>query len=171
MKLASLEAIFRALNESGVRYLVVGGLAVNAHGYQRLTNDLDLVVQLERENILSAFRALQVLGYQTALPITAEQFANAENRETWKKEKNMQVLCLVSDQHPETPLDIFISEPFAFDREYEAAMRGGIARGLEVRFATIPTLIQMKESAGRDRDRDDIQHLRWILEEQQQHDE
>ena len=166
MKLASLEAIFRTLNEAGVRYLVVGGLAVNAHGYQRLTNDLDLVIQLQRDNILAAFRALEDLDYQTSVPITAEQFTSAENRETWQREKNMQVLCLVSNRHPETPLDIFISEPFAFDAEYEAAMRGGIAKGLEVRFATIPTLIHMKEAAGRDRDRDDIQHLRWILEEQ-----
>ncbi len=171
MKLQSLEEIFRKLNGAGVRYLVVGGLAVNAHGYQRLTNDLDLVIQLQRDNILAAFRALATLGYQTSVPITAEQFASAENRETWKTEKNMQVLCLVSNRHPETPLDVFISEPFAFDREYEAAMRGDIAKGLEVRFATIPTLIQMKEAAGRDRDRDDIQHLRWILEEQQAHDE
>ncbi|HID49929.1 MAG TPA: hypothetical protein EYP40_10030 [Chromatiales bacterium] len=167
MKLASLEAIFRALNDAGVRYLVVGGLAVNAHGYQRLTNDLDLVIQLQHDNILSAFRALSELGYKTSVPVTAEQFSSAENREKWRAEKNMQVLCLVSTQHPETPLDIFITEPFEFDREYDAAMRGGLAKGLEVRFVTIPTLIAMKESAGRQRDRDDVQHLRWILEEQE----
>lgn len=167
MRLASLEAIFRALNDTGVRYLVVGGLAVNAHGYQRLTNDLDLVIQLQRDNILLAFRTLGGLGYVTSVPITTEQFASAENRKMWQLEKNMQVLCLVSNQHPETPLDIFISEPFEFDREYDIAMRGSIAKGLEVRFVTIPTLIAMKESAGRGRDRDDIQHLRWILEEQE----
>ena len=166
MKLSSLEAIFRALNEADVRYIVVGGLAVNVHGYQRLTNDLDLVIQLQRDNILAAFRALGELGYQTSVPITAEQFASADNRRQWQVEKNMQVLCLVSNEYPETPLDIFINEPFEFDREYQAAMRGGIAKGLEVRFASIPALIAMKETAGRDRDRDDIQHLRWILEEQ-----
>jgi hypothetical protein len=32
MKFASLEAIIRGLHEGGVRYLIVGGLAVNAHG-------------------------------------------------------------------------------------------------------------------------------------------
>jgi len=170
VRLASLEAIFRALNDVGVRYLVVGGLAVNAHGYQRLTNDLDLVIQLQHENVLSAFRALSELGYQTSVPVTADQFARAENRKKWQAEKNMQVLCLVSNHHPETPLDIFISEPFDFDREYDAAMRGSIAKGLEVRFVTIPTLIDMKESAGRQRDHDDIQHLRWILEEQEKND-
>jgi len=37
VKLASLEAIVSALNSAGVRYLVAGGLAVNAHGYIRHT--------------------------------------------------------------------------------------------------------------------------------------
>ena len=38
--------------------------------------------------------------------------------------------------------------------------------GLLVRFVSIPTLIRMKEVAGRPRDLDDIQHLRWILEDE-----
>jgi hypothetical protein len=33
--------------------------------------------------------------------------------------------------------------------------------------ASIPTLIEMKELAGRPRDMDDIQHLKWLLEETQ----
>ena len=41
MKLTSFEAIVRALNAANVRYLVAGGLAVNAHGYARFTNDVD----------------------------------------------------------------------------------------------------------------------------------
>ena len=51
MKLATFDAICIALNDAGVRFLVAGGLAVNAHGYLRLTYDVDLVVQLDRENI------------------------------------------------------------------------------------------------------------------------
>ncbi|CUS36599.1 hypothetical protein [Candidatus Nitrospira nitrificans] len=46
MKLTSFEAIVRALNDAGIRYLVVGGLAVNAHGYLRFTKDADFVIQL-----------------------------------------------------------------------------------------------------------------------------
>src|SRR5690606_37118005 len=34
VKLSALEAIFRGLEEASVRYLVVGGVAVKAHGYQ-----------------------------------------------------------------------------------------------------------------------------------------
>ena len=54
MEVRSIEAIVRALNEAGIRYLVVGGLAVNAHGYARMTReagrprDLDDINELQR---------------------------------------------------------------------------------------------------------------------------
>lgn len=43
MEKNSVEAIVGALNEAGVRYLIVGGMAVVAHGYLRFTADLDLM--------------------------------------------------------------------------------------------------------------------------------
>ena len=55
MKLATFEEIVKALNKNGVRYLVVGGMAVVAHGYGRLTYDLDLVIKLTKENIITGF--------------------------------------------------------------------------------------------------------------------
>jgi hypothetical protein len=64
LKLASLEVIVRTLNAAEVRYLVVGGLAVAAHGYGRVTFDIDLVVQLKSENVRRAMKALQTLGYR-----------------------------------------------------------------------------------------------------------
>jgi len=71
MKLASLEAIVHALNEVDVRYLVAGGLAVNAYGYLRLTHDVDLVIQLKPGNVIPAFAALASLGYRPMVPVTA----------------------------------------------------------------------------------------------------
>jgi len=47
MKLASFEAIVHALNGAEVRFIVVGGIAVIAHGYGRTTRDVDLVIQLK----------------------------------------------------------------------------------------------------------------------------
>ncbi len=44
MTSSSVQAIIQALNEAGVRYLVVGGLAVVAHGHVRFTADVDLVL-------------------------------------------------------------------------------------------------------------------------------
>ena len=48
MKLASLEAIARALNDASVPFLIAGGVAVNAHGYGRLTQDLADIDELRR---------------------------------------------------------------------------------------------------------------------------
>ena len=48
MRLTSFEAIVRELSDAGVRYLIAGWLAVNAHGYLRFTKDADFVIQLIR---------------------------------------------------------------------------------------------------------------------------
>lgn len=165
MKLASVEAIFRVLNDAGVRYLVAGGLAVNAHGYLRFTKDADFVIQLVPDNIKRAFTALQTLGYKPLVPITADQFADRSTREGWIRDKGMQVLQLWSDRHRETPIDIFVHEPFPFDEEFSNALVKPLYGSIEVRFVSIPTLIRMKEAAGREQDRIDIEHLRMRLED------
>jgi hypothetical protein len=166
MKLDAFEAVAKALNETGVRYLVAGGLAVNAHGYVRFTADIDLVIALDADNITSAFAALARIGYRPMVPVTASQFADATQRERWIEEKSMQVLNFFSDRHRETSVDVFVYEPFDFEEEYERALAGEIAPGLPARFVSIPTLIRMKEAAGRPRDFDDVQHLRWMLEDE-----
>ena len=165
MKLDSLEAIFRALNDAGVRYLVAGGLAVNAHGYLRYTKDVDFVLHLESGNIERALSALGTLGYRPALPVAASQFADPEQRESWIRDKGMRVFQLWSDEHVETPIDIFVDEPFPFDEEYGRALTKPLYGTIEVRFVSIPTLIRMKEEADREQDRIDIEHLRMRLED------
>lgn len=165
MKLAAFEAIAAALRDAGVRYLVAGGLAVNAHGYVRLTYDVDLVIQLIPDNIRPAFRALAGLGYRPTVPVTAEQFADEAQRARWIQEKGMRVLNFYSDRHRPVTVDVFVTEPFDFDGEYDAAMQGELAPGLTVRFVSISTLIAMKQLANRPRDLDDIEHLRLIMDE------
>ena len=160
MKLASFEAIVSALNAAEVRFIVVGGVAVNAHGYLRFTKDVDLVIRLSPRDIISAFRALEQIDYRPSNPVSAEDFADAEKREGWRREKGMLVLKMWSDVHRETPLDIFVYEPFDFDMEYERALFDGDE--IPARFASIPALIAMKQAANRPEDRIDIEKLRII---------
>jgi len=72
MKVASLEAIFRAFNESKARYLVVGGVAVIAHGYVRLRGDegLSLIIDPLPQTHRHALDALQRLQSIMDVPIT-----------------------------------------------------------------------------------------------------
>lgn len=164
MKLASFEAIVKALQDAKVRYLIAGGLAVNAYGYLRFTKDVDFIVQLLPDNIIRTFAALRTLGYKPLVPVTAEQFANVAQRESWINEKGMKVLQFWSDEHRETPVDVFVSEPFNFDEEYRQALLKPLG-SLSVRFVTIPTLIEMKQAADRPEDRIDIEFLRTRLNE------
>jgi hypothetical protein len=83
VKLSTLLALFTALRDARVRFLVAGGLAVNAQGYPRLTHDVDLIVQLDTENVLAAFDALAALGFRPSVPVTATEFADPEKRPGW----------------------------------------------------------------------------------------
>jgi len=162
MELQGVETIFEALNDAGVEYLVVGGLAVNAHGYVRMTMDVDLVIGLEPENILAGLRALEDAGFRPSIPVTHKQFADPANRERWRAEKDMRVLKLWSDAAPLTPLDVFVYEPFDFDCEYAAAVRTSIKEGVDVPIVRLATLLSMKEAAGRPQDLADIDALNRV---------
>jgi hypothetical protein len=56
-----LAQIHRAASESNLGFLLIGGWAVCAHGYSRLTEDLDLLAQTEKRSEWAAL--LEKLGY------------------------------------------------------------------------------------------------------------
>jgi hypothetical protein len=159
MEIRSVEAIVKALNEAKVQYLIVGGLAVNAHGFVRLTRDLDIVISLKKKNVLCGLRALFELGYRLAIPAKPEDFANKTIRERWRVERNMIVLKLWSDEHQRTPVDIFVYEPFDFAGEVRRAGDLEIYPGVSAKVVTLKTLLKMKREAGRPQDLIDIAEL------------
>ena len=60
-------------------------MQVNAHGFVRLTRDVDLVLQLDPTNVSKSLNALFEIGYQMAIPARPEEFANPEIREDWRR--------------------------------------------------------------------------------------
>lgn len=164
MKVDDIVAIQKCLDAAGVRFILVGGLAVIAHGYLRVTRDADIVIELVPENIQRAFDALASIGYRPTVPITAEEFASPAKRREWREQKNMRVLAFWSDEHRETKLDVFIEHPFDFETEWASSnVDPLIPEGQPLHYANIPTLIRMKREAGRPRDLDDIEHLQILL--------
>jgi hypothetical protein len=162
VEVRSVEAIVRALNEAKVQYLIVGGLAVNAHGFERLTVDVDLVIGLDRENIIRGIRALEAIDYHMSIPVTPEEFADPELRRQWQEEKGMVVLKLWSDKHRRTPIDVFIYEPFDFQVEYQSARWQTVLGEHTAPVISYQTLLKMKEGAGRPKDLIDIEKLRKL---------
>ncbi|WP_411826361.1 hypothetical protein [Luteolibacter sp. AS25] len=162
MQLGSVEAIVHALNTAGARYIIVGGIAVNAHGFVRMTRDVDIVLELKRENIFLGLNALFGIGYQIAIPTSPEEFANPDTRKLWREEKNMIVLKLWSDQHNRTPIDIFIYEPFDFASELEKVSKMELSPGNIATIVSLESLLTMKREASRPQDLFDIEELKRI---------
>ena len=115
MERRSVEAVVDALNRAEARYLIVGGLAVMAHGYLRSTGDIDIVVALDRGNAARALAALKGLGYRPMVPVPIEDFADSAKRREWVEQKNATVFRLHSDGHRTAAVDLFLHEPFDFD--------------------------------------------------------
>ena len=166
MKFSSLKEIVAALNRSEVEFLLVGGLAVVAHGYGRMTNDIDLVINFKPEQLLKAFNTLSQLGYKPRVPVTGEQFSNVDTRQEWIEKKGMMVLNMYNDSMPHSPIDLFVEEPFDFDEVFAKAVIEEFDETTQFRYVDIDTLISMKRKAGRTKDLDDIEHLEMIKNDQ-----
>ena len=162
MQVASVVSVVRVLNEAKIKYLIVGGLAVNAHGFARLTLDVDLVIGLDPDNIVRGLKALESIGYKPSIPITPEEFASSDNREVWRRDKGMLVLKLWSDAHRRTPVDVFVYEPFCFDKELNNAKWDQISDDVKAPFISYDALLKMKQDAGREKDLLDISALRKL---------
>ena len=159
MEVSDLESVVGALNRAGAIYVVVGGLAVIAHGYLRTTADLDVVVALDEPNCRAALAALATLGYVPRAPVVAAALADAEQRRRWVQEKGMTVFQMVSDRFPFCPVDIFVQEPFDVRVEAAQAARFEIAPGLWIPVLRYERLVELKRAAGRPTDLDDLTQL------------
>ena len=157
----AIEGVLEALEREHVEYIIVGGVAVVVHGYLRTTADLDLVVRLQKDNVLRAVAALTRLGLRARLPVPPEQFADADRRREWIETKGLMVFSFWSPDAPGFAVDLFAEEPFDFERVHARALRVPLEHTTAV-VIPLADLIRMKREAGRARDRDDVLHLESI---------
>ena len=167
--MALYEPLFRALNETGVRYVVVGGLAVVLHGYARLTADVDIVVDLAPEPARKFIMTLVDLGFAPRVPVEATEFADPAARGRWIRERGMQVFSMVDRANPMRVVDLFAQHSIDFDMLWSRAEAVALA-STSVRVATIDDLIQLKRLAGRPQDLTDIEQLERIRRRRQEQD-
>jgi len=155
---SDLERIFAALEASGARYLVVGGVAVVLHGHPRFTADLDLAVALDAANVEALLGALEGLGYQPRAPVPLRAFADPEQRAEWTRTKGLTVFSLWSTELLGTEVDLFVEDPLPFEAAWSRRLRAELGE-LAVNVASIRDLIAMKRRAGRPQDLEDVREL------------
>lgn len=161
------EELLAFLDAAGVRFVVVGGVAVVIHGYARLTADVDLVLDLDRANVTRAIDALTQRGLRPMLPVRASDFADPAIRQRWIDHNNLQVFSLQDPANPLLTVDLFAREPLPFAELWFAATVVEL-QGRAVRIASIAHLIAMKRMAARPQDLADIEKLEAL--ERNRHD-
>lgn len=77
--LEDLKLLLRSLHEHGADYLLIGGYALAAHGYQRATTDIDVVVPATTQAGQRVKEALMVLPDGAARDIEPRWFEEGEN--------------------------------------------------------------------------------------------
>lgn len=155
--------LFAILAAARIRFVLVGGLALVLHGLDRLTADVDLVIDLSTESVRAAVRALTAAGYRPLAPVDPIALADPAQRLEWQSLHNMQVFSFWDSTNARPTVDIMLASPVPFEDLWAAASMINIA-GHDVRVASIEHLIRMKTAAGRAQDLADIERLQAKLE-------
>ena len=155
------EEIFEKLNDSGIDYVVVGGVALVLHGVVRLTADLDLMVHLEDGNLRKFVNIMNELGYRPKVSVKAEDLVSAENRARWINEKNMKIFSFFHLEKPINLVDVFVEEPMDYKTIRANAVKI-MSGNVFIPVVSIKDLIKLKRISGRPQDIADIRALEEI---------
>jgi hypothetical protein len=158
MKIAEL---LQSLTDAQVDYVLVGGLAVQLHGYMRSTFDIDLVLAMNDENLARFIDVAKRHGLEPGIPVPIESLRNADQIEQWHREKGMLAFPLREPQAGGGVVDVIVRPEVSFDRLMVNAVAGDLF-GRHVPIASIDDLLVMKRAANRPKDRLDIEALEKI---------
>ncbi len=136
----------KALNKSGVEYVLVGGYSVILHGYSRTTGDMDILVNKTEAN----YNMLKNAFLQFGMPMFDM------NKENFLSNPEMNVFTF--GRQP-VAIDIMTEIKGAdFMNLYENATIVDV-EGLKVRTIHLQNLIEVKKASGRHKDLDDVEKL------------
>ncbi len=154
-----LRELFRVLDEHGVDYLVIGGVAAQVHGRRRTTKDLDITPAPELDNFTRLTAALVALDAHPAevgpgAPTpTAEQLRIAP------------VVPPLITRHGE--LHILNDVPGAtVYAEMRTRALSTDLDGITTYIVSVDDLIRMKQAVGRQSDLEDIEAFMRIAREE-----
>ena len=142
------ERIVGALNEAGAEYVIVGGLAVAAHGAVRATRDLDLVPAGSEPNMDRLARCLVALGAEHPIEdqLTGASLARPVSFKVTTRHGEVQVLNRMHGVPP-------------FEQLQRDQITVEIARDVLAPICSLQHLRAMKRAADRPRDRVDLTEL------------
>ena len=157
----------QSLNESEIRYVIVGGFAVVMHGLNRFTPDLNVVVDLESSHLKVALSRLRANHLSPVNEDELLSFSTSQGREEMSQQGKRWFLSLRDVQAPTFSLDLFLREPLKFEDLFSRALECSFD-GVSAPVASLSDLITMKCNSTRGQDRMDCEVLRFIQEHEEE---
>ena len=158
MKIAEL---LQSLSDEQVHYVLVGGLAVQLHGFLRSTFDIDLVLAMNDANLVRFISVANRWGLVPVMPMSIDSIRDATQIDKWLREKGMLAFSLRETQVGGSVVDIIVRPEVPFEKLMANAAVGELF-GRQVRIASIDDLLIMKRSANRPKDQIDVIALEKI---------
>lgn len=133
------------LNKNEVEYLIVGGYAVIAYGYPRLTIDIDVWVKVSDDNSRKVIKTIEDFGFKFD-NLNAEDFNIPDN--------------VIQLGRPPHRIDILTAiEGLNFDECYKKKFLYR-KNEMKINFISLNDLLKNKKLVGRHKDLDDIRNLK-----------
>ena len=158
MKIADL---LQSLSDGQVQYVLVGGLAVQLHGFLRSTFDIDLVLAMNDENLVRFIAVAKRYGLVPSIPVPIDSLKNASQIDQWHREKGMLAFALREPHIGGNVVYVLVRSDVPYDRLKANAVAGELF-GRKVWIASIDDLLVMKRIANRPKDQLDIAALEKI---------
>ena len=153
--------ILEGLYKNMARYLIVGGLSVNLYGVPRVTQDIDIVIAMSKENILKIASLLKELGYVPRLPVNPDDLANHDKVKDWIENKNLKAFSFYHKKDHYKVIDIVLVHPLDFEKSFiNRTVKK--AKDIDIYLASIDDIIKMKKFSGRSQDLSDIEMLNKV---------
>ncbi len=148
-----LRALLELLHEREIRFVVIGGVAVAAHGYVRGTEDLDLVPDPDPENLTRLGEALADLG-STLPTVKGRRFDSATDGGVIRRGGNVTADTSLGG------LDVVQRARGvpSYTQLAEDAVESDLL-GIPVQVCSLARLRKMKEAQGRAQDKADLENL------------
>ena len=154
------EEILREFQKERVKYVIVGGIAVNLLGFLRSTADIDIVVEMSNNNLRKVVSILKRKGYHAKQPVDPMGIANEKIRHDWIHNKHMKEFNFYKEDELKE-VDIIIESPVSYQEAKKDALKIKIDATI-LPVISIDNLIKMKKNTGRSVDKFDIEELKKI---------
>lgn len=156
--------IFKAFNEKDIKYIVVGGVAVNLHGIPRMTYDIDILIDMSDSNIEQFLNLMKEWGFKPRVPVPIDDFACENKRNDWVKNKNMKAFTFINYDWAISEIDVIMESPLDYSKAIINSIKLTV-HDVIIPVVSINDLIKMKKGTGRIHDQIDIEYLEKIKDE------